>query len=213
MNLQLHILDQNRKAVRSPRLEDMFFRRVPNRVLPDAVAKVMACRGQSVNGCPDDSGHIGIDEPPLCESGVKQQCDVMAANHIGNSIKMDSSAVIIFVRFDVQDDRTDDVHVSFHSDVRMRPNDPKLSDRRGWRAGCGVARTRDVEQERAPREVDAWSVEIAASVTAAPVRCSAWLGVSFWVEAIANPTRKEMASVASIRMTGDERRALLDGME
>ena len=59
---------------------------------------------------------------------------------------------------------------------RATPNDPKLSDGRGWRAGCGVARTKDVEQERAPREVDAWSVEKAASVTAAPVRCSAWLG-------------------------------------
>ena len=50
-------------------------------------------------------------------------------------------------------------------------------------------------------------------MTAAPVRCSAWLGVSFWVEAIANPTRKDVASAASIRMTGDERRALLDDME
>ena len=41
------------------------------------------------------------------------------------------------------------------------PNDPKLSDRRGWRDRC-------VAGERRRQE--------AAGVTAAPVRCSAWLG-------------------------------------
>ena len=43
------------------------------------------------------------------------------------------------------------------------PNDPKLSDGGGWRAGCMVAERRRVE---------------AASVTAVAVRCSAWLGVA-----------------------------------
>ena len=43
------------------------------------------------------------------------------------------------------------------------PNDPKLSDGRGWRDRC-------VAGER-------WRQE-AAGVTAAPVRCSAWLGVA-----------------------------------
>ena len=42
------------------------------------------------------------------------------------------------------------------------PNDPKLSDGRGWRDRC-------VAGERRRQE--------AAGVTAAPVRCSAWLGV------------------------------------
>ena len=43
----------------------------------------------------------------------------------------------------------------------MTPNDPKLSDGRGWRDRC-------VAGERRRQE--------AAGVTAAPVRCSAWLG-------------------------------------
>jgi hypothetical protein len=41
------------------------------------------------------------------------------------------------------------------------PNDPKLSDGGGWRAGCMAGERRRPE---------------AASVTAGPVRCSAWLG-------------------------------------
>ena len=44
----------------------------------------------------------------------------------------------------------------------MTPNDPKLSDGRGWRDRCVVGERRRQE---------------AAGVTAAPVRCSAWLGV------------------------------------
>jgi hypothetical protein len=43
------------------------------------------------------------------------------------------------------------------------PNDPKLSDCGGWRAGCMVAERRRPE---------------AASVTAGAVRCSAWLNLS-----------------------------------
>ena len=42
-------------------------------------------------------------------------------------------------------------------------NDLKLSDGRGWRDRCVVGERRRQE---------------AAGVTAAPVRCSAWLGVS-----------------------------------
>ena len=50
------------------------------------------------------------------------------------------------------------------------PNDPKLSDGGGWRAGCTVGARRRPE---------------AASVTAGAVRCSAWLGVAvIWVEAL-----------------------------
>ena len=41
------------------------------------------------------------------------------------------------------------------------PNDPKLSDGGGWRAGCMVGGKAAAE---------------AASVTAGAVRCSAWLG-------------------------------------
>ena len=48
------------------------------------------------------------------------------------------------------------------------PNDPKLSDGGGWRAGCGVGERRRQE---------------AAGVTAARVRCSAWLGVAvIWLK-------------------------------
>ena len=43
------------------------------------------------------------------------------------------------------------------------PNDPKLSDGRGWRDRCVAGERRRPE---------------AAGVTAAPVRCSAWLGVA-----------------------------------
>ena len=46
--------------------------------------------------------------------------------------------------------------------ARATPNDPKLSDRRGWRDRC-------VAGGKAAAE--------AAGVTAAPGRCSAWLGV------------------------------------
>ena len=45
----------------------------------------------------------------------------------------------------------------------MSPNDPKLSDGRGWRDRCEVGKRRRQE---------------AAGVTSAPVRCSAWLGVA-----------------------------------
>ncbi len=51
-----------------------------------------------------------------------------------------------------------------HYDERVgAPNDPKLSDGGGWRAGCTVGGKAAAE---------------AASVTAGAVRCSAWLGVS-----------------------------------
>ena len=45
----------------------------------------------------------------------------------------------------------------------MSPNDLKLSDRRGWRDRCAAGGKAAAE---------------AAGVTAAPVRCSAWLGVA-----------------------------------
>ena len=46
---------------------------------------------------------------------------------------------------------------------RKSPNDPKLSDGRGWRDRCAAGERRRPE---------------AAGVTAAPVRCSALLGVA-----------------------------------
>ena len=49
-----------------------------------------------------------------------------------------------------------------HSTGERKPNDPKLSDGGGWRAGCTVGGKVAAE---------------AASVTAGAVRCSAWLGV------------------------------------
>ena len=45
----------------------------------------------------------------------------------------------------------------------MTPNDLKLSDGRGWRDRCMAGGKAAAE---------------AAGVTAAPVRCSAWLGVA-----------------------------------
>ena len=54
-----------------------------------------------------------------------------------------------------------------HSTGEQTPNDPKLSDGGGWRAGCMVGGKAAVE---------------AASVTAGAVRCSAWLGVAvIWI--------------------------------
>ena len=47
--------------------------------------------------------------------------------------------------------------------TRATPNDPKLSDRRAWRGTCAAGERRRQE---------------AGAVTRAPVRCSAWLGVS-----------------------------------
>ena len=60
----------------------------------------------------------------------------------------------------------DDVH---SGTGEATPNDPKLSDGRGWRDRC-------VAGER-------WRPE-AAGVTAAPVRCSAWLGVAVILELV-----------------------------
>ena len=57
-------------------------------------------------------------------------------------------------------------------ETRATPNDPKLSEPRGWRDRCVVGARRRPE---------------AAGVTAARVRCSAWLGVAgftalrFWL--------------------------------
>jgi hypothetical protein len=56
------------------------------------------------------------------------------------------------------------VDLVFHCSERVEaPNDPKLSDGGGWRAGCTAGGKAAVE---------------AASVTAGAVRCSAWLGAS-----------------------------------
>ena len=57
------------------------------------------------------------------------------------------------------------------------PNDPKLSDGRGWRDGCWVRRRGEVELGKDAARTRRVESQIAASVTAAPVRCSAWLGV------------------------------------
>ena len=65
--------------------------------------------------------------------------------------------------------------LGWESDVKVNrgvsPNDRKLSDRRGWRDRCAVGGKAAAE---------------AAGVTAAPVRCSAWLGVAVKVETPAN---------------------------
>ena len=67
------------------------------------------------------------------------------------------------------------------------PNDPKLSDGRGWRGPCMVGGKAAAE---------------ARAVTATPVRCSAWLGVSGCLEFIAlrNPKRSldDLPCVASL---------------
>ena len=51
--------------------------------------------------------------------------------------------------------------------TRATPNDPKLSDGRGWRGPCMAGGKAAAE---------------AASVTAGAVRCSAWLGVAVILE-------------------------------
>lgn len=54
-----------------------------------------------------------------------------------------------------------------HTEREEVPNDPKLSDCGGWRAGCTVGGKAAAE---------------AASVTAGAVRCSAWLGAFVCME-------------------------------
>ena len=61
----------------------------------------------------------------------------------------------------------------FHGRRSESPNDPELSDCGGRRAGCGKA------TGAGWAKAAGWSV--AASVTPGPVRCSAWLGVSGFI--------------------------------
>ena len=141
----------------------MLFRLVPNRILPDAVAKIMARRGQAINRSPDDARNVGIDEAAFGKSGVEYQSRVLAAYLVRNSLKMNRLSKGVFVRFDVQKDRTDYVHVAFHSECAKAPNDPKLSDC-GGRRGCCMAGGKAAAE--------------AATVTPGAVRRSAWLGVA-----------------------------------
>ena len=68
----------------------------------------------------------------------------------------------------VQEQREKD-KIQFHRfDARMTPNDPKLSDCGGRRAGCGEVAGGERSEAAG-----------AASVTPGAVRCSAWLGVMF----------------------------------
>ena len=68
----------------------------------------------------------------------------------------------------------------FHGRCGKSPNDLKLSDRRGWRDRC-------VADGKAAAE--------AAGVTAAPVRCSAWLAVSFQLEFMSGRCRAALCFV------------------
>ena len=80
----------------------------------------------------------------------------------------------------------------------MTPNDLKLSDRRGWRDRCTVGGK---------------AVAEAAGVTAAPVRCSAWLGHSASVESMANRRPITAELTGDCRVTCDPKLASTKRME
>ena len=81
--------------------------------------------------------------------------------------------------------------VSLNTTRVATPNDLKLSDRRGWRDRC-------VAGGKAAAE--------AAGVTAAPVRCSAWLGVALWVGSLAKGrTNGEMLPPVAVTCAGKQR--------
>ena len=57
------------------------------------------------------------------------------------------------------------------------PNDPKLSEPRGWRDRCVVERSEGIRaREKWWLGRNGSELEIAATVTRGAVRCSAWLG-------------------------------------
>ena len=62
------------------------------------------------------------------------------------------------------------------------PNDPKLSDGRGWRGPCMAGGKAAAE---------------ARAVTAAPVRCSAWLGVAVISEESGEGIRKHRLRIGA----------------
>ena len=73
-----------------------------------------------------------------------------------------------------------------HKQRGVTPNDPKLSDGRGWRDRCAVGERRRQE---------------AAGVTAAPVRCSAWLGVAVIAESVVRDMGNNGADACSLERT------------
>ena len=78
------------------------------------------------------------------------------------------------------------------------PNDPKLSDRGGWRAGCMVGGKAAAE---------------AGAVMCGAVRCSAWLGVRLDSEETWNKSLETVALAGNDRVTGDEKLAHAERME
>ena len=93
-----------------------------------------------------------------CDCGLVHKIDFFVVKH-GRGHK---------VRFQVwRDQRSTAAGRRGNKDTKhngaVPPIDPKLSDGRGWRDRCAAG--------------ERWRQE-AAGVTAAPVRCSAWLGVA-----------------------------------
>ena len=63
-------------------------------------------------------------------------------------------------------------------DVRVTPNDLKLSDGGAWRGSCeGGAQKEATDVGRSPERTRRVQARIAATVTRGAVRCSAWLAV------------------------------------
>ena len=79
------------------------------------------------------------------------------------------------------------------------PNDPKLSDCGARRGSCeGGAQKEATDVEQRPARTRRLRTGIAATVTRAAVRCSAWLGVAVWVESMAlgRPNVEKLPPVA-----------------
>ena len=77
MKFKLHKLNHNWKPERSARLNETLLHLMPNCISPDAVAKIMPSRCQSVNRSCGNSNVSALNKTPLCKSGIKNQCNVM----------------------------------------------------------------------------------------------------------------------------------------
>ena len=102
------------------------------------------------------SHQINENSPHLLNAFADAREALLSAHEVMDGQGMELS--------DIQTCLDDLYECETHLRVReVAPNDPKLSDGGGWRAGCMVGGKVAAE---------------AASVTAGAVRCSAWLGVA-----------------------------------
>ena len=128
MNFELNPLDQNRKSVRRARLQNMLLRLLPNRILSDAVTEIMASRSKSLNVGTHDAIHTTSVKRANSKTSIKNECHMMSANPIFNSIQDNCLTKLILVILYVQENLANNVHVAFHKSV-MWPNEKSSGTR------------------------------------------------------------------------------------